>query len=344
MRQIEHVEGAAVDEKTFVVVAVKLLNLRGVDGVAEQVFKQRQARQMPRGNFFAQTNFRKRKPSIDLAVNQKVLRFGKRFQEKFVVGEVVREFLRDEIKFRVRTNKLVEGRRRSVFLPRAPKSKFRQPFGQDENVRLKTQPNPHQIIGQLPKTVHVKQVTFVVKFAPHHCRRVTQTICVVEKIIQPLRPRTIGLLKNIFVRVAVRQSPNFAAFVDEVNPRETGGNVIVRVEILNLPRKFVKRPKVVRMVNRDVLAACRFHRVGNRRDGSAIFFVQEKFYPRVVVRLDDFAAVIGRAVVDNQQLKVRERLIQDAFNRRTDIRRVIVTGQHHADGRKFFGGRSCLAP
>ena len=157
-----------------------------------------------------------------------------------------------------------------------------------------------------------------------------------KKIVQPLGSRAIRLLKNIRVKVAALQGFNFAVLVDEINPSKARRIFGIRLKERNLLCQFVGRPQVVGMVNRDIFPARRVHRLANGNDGAAIFLVQEKFYARVFEGLDNVAAQVGRAVVDYQQLKIRERLAKHAVNRRRHICRVIVAGQHDADYRNSF--------
>ena len=172
VRQIEHVNGARVSQKTFLVVLVKRLNLGGIGGTVQQILENFKPHKIERGDFFLKANLREGKAAIYLPVDDEFLSFGENFQEKVVVREVIHEFPRYEKKFRVRPNQFVESRRRCVFLPSPPQAEQRQPLRQYINVRVKTQPYPHQIVGQLPKPVHLKQTAFFVKFAPQHRRRV----------------------------------------------------------------------------------------------------------------------------------------------------------------------------
>ena len=301
-RKIEHVEGAAVAKKSFFVVAVKIFYLRGVVGIAQQNFQKLQARQTERGrgNAFAlQIKFCQGEASINFSVDQKFFRFGEDLQKKFVVREKLDDFLRHEKMFQLAANNFIERRRRKIFLTQTTQTKFRQAFGQNKNFLAEAKPNPHQIIGQLPKSVRLKQIVFRVDFAAEHGRRMTQAIRVVKKIIQPLGARTIRLLKNFFVKVVVVRLVRISALVDELNPREARRKIFVRVEEGNLLLQFVGRPQVVGVVHGDIFSARKFHGLGNGDARPAIFLVKKIFYARVVKIFYNVAAVVLRAVVDD---------------------------------------------
>ena len=118
--KIEHVIGAAVAQKAFLVVAVEGLNFGGIGGAVKQIFQNGQARDLEGGKVFVQANFREGKAAIDLPVDDKTLGFGESVQKKFVVREIVNKLLRHEVKFQICADKLFKGGRRSIFLPRTP--------------------------------------------------------------------------------------------------------------------------------------------------------------------------------------------------------------------------------
>ena len=270
---------------------------------------------------------------MDLSVDDELLSFGKDFQKKFVVGEICGEFPRNEREFQFQSDELVKIRRRKIFLTFAPQSELRQTFGQNKNFRVKTQANPHQIIGQLPKAVHVEQMKIFVSRTPHHRRRMTQAIRVVKKIIQPLGTRAIRLLKNFPIKVRGVRLIKISVLIDEFDKRKARRVIRIGVKEGDLLFQFVRRPQIVRMMNSDIFTARRLNGVANGNDRTAIDFVEKIFYSGVVEGLNNFATVIGGAVVDNQQLKIGERLIKCAVNRRRNIRRMIVARQNDADFR-----------
>ena len=187
-------------------------------------------------------------------------------------------------------------------------------------------------------------MVFFVDLAPQHCRRVAKAIPVVKKIIQPLGSRTIGLVENIFIKVAFVKLANIARLVDEINPRKARRVIGLAVKKGYLLSQLIARPQVVGVVHRDILAPRRGNGVANRDNRSAIFRVQKRLDSRVVEELYNIAAVVGRAVVDYQQFKIGERLIQNAQNRRTHVRRMIVARQYHADLGILFSFRQSHSP
>ena len=154
-----------------------------------------------RERIFFEIKLSQGKAAINLPVDDKTCGFRENFQEKFIVLKIVGEFLSYKIKFQIGANQFVVRRRRSIFLTRPAKSELGQSLRQNKNLRVKAQPNPHQIIGQLPKPVHVQKFIFFVGFAAHKRTRMAKTVRVIKKIIQPLGTRAVFLIKNIFVIV-----------------------------------------------------------------------------------------------------------------------------------------------
>ena len=263
LREIEHVEGAAVAEKSFFVVAVKIFYLRGVGGAVQKIFQKLQAGQLKGGRrerFFFQIKLSQRESAIDFSVDQKFFCFGE-------------NFLRDEKKFQVGANQFVVSGRRSIFLPLTPQTKFCQTFGQNKNFRAETQPNPHQIIGQLPKAVHVQKFKFFVGLAANHRAGVAKTIRVIKKIIQPLGTRAVVLVENIFVIVFGVRLFKISLLVDELNPREARRKIFTGVEEGDLLFQFFGSPKVVGVVHGDIFSPRTIHGLANRDVRAAVFLV-----------------------------------------------------------------------
>ena len=52
-----------------------------------------------------------------------------------------------------------------------------------------------------------------------------------------------------------------------------------------------------------------------------------------MIRVDDITAAIGRTIIDDEKLEIAKILIEDTFDRRSDVLDAIVNRQENADQR-----------
>jgi hypothetical protein len=76
---------------------------------------------------------------------------------------------------------------------------------------------------------------------------------------------------------------------------------------------------------------------------SAVLDVQDRLNPQVIgILLDDLAAVIGRGIVENDQLEILKRLLQDAIEPPGQVPGVIVIRGDDGDSRHIASSLESL--
>jgi hypothetical protein len=146
-----------------------------------------------------------------------------------------------------------------------------------------------------------------------------------------VRDRATVCAEGVGVVTLVGRGRRLAVGVDNPNVPVDEHDVRVGVEHRNFARELLGKPRIVRVEERDVLAA-RFADRSVPRAGAPAVVLVEVAQP-VSVRGQSFLGVVGRAVVDDEQLDVRIRLREDALHRFADVGRAVVRRDRGRDAR-----------
>ena len=118
----------------------------------------------------------------------------------------------------------------------------------------------------------------------------------------------------------------------------------VRPELRNLPPEAVRQRHVVGIEARDVAARRRVECPIERRGEAEALVVPQDDQPGVVDLAEDLARPVGRAVVDDDQLEVGERLAEDTREREAQVTSRVVGRHEHGDERRGAHGVLSLRP
>ena len=210
----------------------------------------------------------------------------------------------------------------------------RELFRQDVDLRFTAHPDPLQKIGNRKNSV-LFQIRLSEQAAPHHHAGCAQGIPLVEKFMQPLRAIFVLRPENRAVE-PVFLLIRFPGLTDHLRPRENRTALRVAVQILDLGLQFSRQPEIVTVLHGNVLSRAEpvdpvVHPLRCRVPGRP-----DTLNPRVVVCLHDLPRCIGGTVVNDDQLKIPERLRKHAVHAGTDKFFMVVTEQQYRNFRHRF--------
>jgi hypothetical protein len=104
------------------------------------------------------------------------------------------------------------------------------------------------------------------------------------------------------------------AIVDERRPAVGRRRIRASLQTSDLALQLVRRPQVVSVDERDEFPA-RLLDAAIARRRQAFVGVAEHAHPRILKALDAFHGAVGRAVVDHDELELRERLSSNGLDR-----------------------------
>ena len=127
--------------------------------------------------------------------------------------------------------------------------------------------------------------------------------------------------------------------VDERHPARQDRHLRMRLEVLDLRGEPPGLGDVVAVEDRDVPPACDRQAAVPRPLGAEVRLVPQRDEPIVPIGADDRRRVVGRGVIDDDQLEIAVRLRQHTLDRSPEIGLAVVDGHEDRDGRIRVHGR-----
>ena len=128
-----------------------------------------------------------------------------------------------------------------------------------------------------------------------------------------------------------RAEASLAVEIEDAAAHDTDGRS--RSDSLHLRLESPGQRHIVRVEARDVATGGPFQTPVERRREAQLLPIREHREPRVGERGEQRRRLVGRRVVDDDQLEVAERLPEHALDRGRQIEGVVVDGQEDRDER-----------